>query len=238
MGRAFRDADRSVNEALDAVLERIAAACDRAGRPTGDVQLVAVSKTMPAARVNAVIDAGQRILGENKVQEALDKRDAVRPEARWHFIGHLQRNKARHVAGKFELIHSVDNEKLAAELDKRSAAAEVVQPVLLQLNLSGEATKSGVDEGGLAALIDVVADLGALDLQGLMTIPPPVATPEDNRPFFARLAELRDGAANRAGRPLPELSMGMTDDFEVAIEEGATLVRVGRAIFGDRPKIG
>lgn len=221
-------------DALSRIHARIAEACSRAGRAPSSVTLVAVSKTMPAQRVRDAMSAGQAVFGENRVQEALGKIPEVGGAARWHLIGHLQRNKARHVVGAFELIHSLDGAGLARELDRRCATAGTAQPVLLQLNLSRESTKHGVGEAGLHALLDTVAELPRLELRGLMTIPPPVDDPEDNRRWFARLRELAERAAGRLGRPLPELSMGMTDDFEVAIEEGATLVRVGRALFGER----
>jgi len=184
--------------------------------------------------VLAALDAGLTDFGENRVQEALEKIAGVGPNARWHLVGHLQKNKARHAAGAFELIHGVDGRELAVELDRRSAERGTTQPVLVQANLAGEDTKHGTGEDGLIPLLEAVAGLPHLDLRGLMIIPPPSGDPEAARPWFRRLRELRDLAAARLRRPLPELSMGMTDDFEVAIEEGATLIRVGRAIFGER----
>ena len=219
---------------LERIRERIEEACDRSGRAPGSVVLVAVSKTFPAERVREVLDAGQRDFGENRVQEALGKIDDVGPGPRWHMIGTLQRNKARHVAGRFALVHSVDGAGLARELGRRASAAGVVQPVLVQVNQGGEGSKSGVAMDDLPALVDVVLGCDALDLRGLMSIPPPAVRPEDARPWFAALRELRDRQEILVGRRLPELSMGMSDDFEVAIEEGATLVRVGRALFGER----
>lgn len=219
---------------LDAVRGRIEEACRQAGRQPADVTLVAVSKTVAAERVREALAQGQRIFGENRVQEALAKIPQVGGEARWHLVGHLQRNKARHATGAFELIQSIDGEELALEVDKRAARAGIVQPVLIQVHLGGETTKHGVSEDELAPLLDRIASLGHLDPRGLMTIPPPVERPDDNRRWFSRLRELRDSAVRRSGKPLPELSMGMTDDFEVAVAEGATLVRVGRAIFGER----
>jgi hypothetical protein len=195
---------------------------------------VAVTKTVEAERVRELVRGGHDLLGENRVQEALKKIEAVGPGARWHLVGHLQRNKARHAVGTFELIHSVDDRELAIELDRRAAARGIVQPVLVQLNLSGEETKSGADESAALPLVESVLRLEHLDLSGLMTIPPPFDDPERSRPYFARLRDLRDRAETVLGARLPELSMGMTDDFEVAIEEGATLVRVGRALFGER----
>ncbi len=219
---------------LELVRDRIAAACARAGRDPGSVRLIAVSKTVPVAGVAEALAAGQTLFGENRVQEALAKMAEAGPKAVWHLVGHLQKNKARHAAGAFELIHGLDDPELAVELDRRAAARSMTQPVLVQANLSGEATKRGSDEDGLMPLLTAVAGLSHLDLRGLMIIPPPVVDPELSRPWFRRLKELRDRAASILARPLPELSMGMSDDFEVAIEEGATLVRIGRAIFGER----
>jgi pyridoxal phosphate enzyme (YggS family) len=216
------------------VLERIEAACRRADREPGEVSLVAVSKTFPPERIRQVIDCGHDLFGENKVQEAQAKIPEVGPGARWHMIGHLQRNKARHAVGLFELIHSVDGLKLARELDRRAQARGLVQPILVEVNLAGEASKSGVGEGGLWPLVDQILPLEHLELRGLMTIPPQVERAEDSRPWFVRLRGLLEEARTRSGLPLRELSMGMTDDFEVAVEEGATLVRIGRAIFGPR----
>jgi pyridoxal phosphate enzyme (YggS family) len=219
---------------LAAVRERIARACDKAQRDPAGVTLVAISKTVPAEVIREAIDAGQTLFGENRVQEALPKIEALAAAARWHLVGHLQKNKARHAAGAFELIHGVDDLALAVELDRRAAAAGLAQPVLVQANLAGEITKHGEGEAGLLPLVAGVAALPHLVLRGLMIIPPIVADPEASRPWFARLRALRDAAGARLGRTLPDLSMGMTDDFPVAVEEGATLVRVGRAIFGDR----
>jgi len=219
---------------LQMVRRRIATACARAGRDPGSVRLIAVSKTVSVAGVAEAMAAGQTLFGENRVQEALAKMAEAGPQATWHLVGHLQKNKARHAAGAFELIHGLDDRELALELDRRAAARSMTQPVLVQANLSGEARKSGADEDGLMPLLTAVAGLPNLDLRGLMIIPPPVDDPELSRPWFRRLKELRDRAASLLARPLPELSMGMTDDFEVAIEEGATLVRIGRAIFGGR----
>jgi len=222
-------------ERLAGVRARIGAACERVRRDPREVRLVAVTKGFPAAAVRELLDCGHTLFGENRVQEAQEKIPAVGPGARWHLVGTLQRNKARHAVGRFELIHSVDSAALGLELDRRAAAAGRVQAVLVQLELAGEATKSGVGPDELGPLLDALAGLGHLDVAGLMTVPPPAAQPEDSRRWFARLRELGQRAARHLGRPLPELSMGMSDDFEVAVEEGATLVRVGRAIFGPRP---
>ena len=232
----FLSASSTLSEALDDVRRRIAEACRRSRRDPSVVTLVAVSKTFPAERVRELVGCGHAVFGENKVQEALGKIPLVGPGARWHLVGHLQRNKARHAVGAFELIHSVDDIDLAREIDKRAAAAAMVQPLLVEVNVAGEATKEGVDENSLPELLDAILPLAHLDLRGLMCIPPPVERAEQARGWFARLCEIRDRESTRVGRPLPELSMGMTDDFEVAVEEGATLVRVGRALFGERAR--
>jgi hypothetical protein len=220
--------------ALREVRDRITAACARSGRDPGSVSLVAVSKSVPSLRVRELLACGHDLFGENRVQEGLAKIGEVGAGARWHLVGHLQRNKAKHAVGAFEMIHSVDGVDLAGELDRRAAARGIVQPVLVQVNLSQEATKSGTDEEGAVPLLEAVAGLVHLDLRGLMTIPPPAKEAEESRPWFGRLRALRDRAEKLLGRSLPELSMGMTDDFEIAVEEGATLVRVGRALFGER----
>jgi pyridoxal phosphate enzyme (YggS family) len=226
--------DAGAARALEDVRRRIGDACARAGRDTASVALVAVSKTFPAERVRDLLECGHDLFGENRVQEALEKIPRVGPGARWHLVGHLQRNKARHAVGTFELIHSVDDLDLARELDRRAAAAGIVQAALVQVNVSREETKSGAGEDAALPLLEAAACLPNLKIRGLMTIPPPVEDPEDARPWFARLRDLRDRAERRLGLELPDLSMGMSDDFEVAVEEGATLVRVGRALFGAR----
>ena len=215
-----------------AVQARVAAACVRAGRPADAVRLVAVSKGMPAADVHAAIAAGARDFGENYVQEAESKRDVLAAVAglRWHFIGRVQRNKANAIA-TFDLVHSVADERVAAALAAAAEGRATPLAVLLQVNVAGEATKSGVTPGELSRLLAAVRRHASLRVAGLMTLPPPLA-PEAVRPVFAALRELRDRQEEPSA--LPELSMGMSGDFEVAIEEGATLVRVGTAIFGPR----
>ena len=210
------------------------AACTRSGRNPGDVRLVAVSKTMAAERVRELIQAGHLLFGENRVQEALEKIDAVEPGPEWHFIGHLQKNKIRHAIGKFALIHSVDSQEMALVLDRRCRAEGMVQPVLLQVNQAAETTKHGIRPEDLPALAAEVEGCAGLDLQGLMSIPPPEKNPEDSRRWFAGLRTLRDRLGPELGRELPELSMGMSDSYPLAVEEGATLVRVGTALFGSR----
>jgi pyridoxal phosphate enzyme (YggS family) len=224
---------------LASVRERMAAACARSGRQSHDVRLVAVSKFHPASDVAALLAHGQREFGESYAQEALAKQDElVGEDVLWHFIGGLQTKKARQVAGRFALIHSLDSEKLARELFKRAKEARILQPVLIEVNL-GEEQKAGVEESDLISLAECALSCrdGAcgLDLRGLMCLPPLFDSPEEARPAFAYLRELRDDLAARLGAPLPELSMGMTGDFEAAIEEGATIVRVGTSIFGPRP---
>jgi hypothetical protein len=215
---------------LAEVRGRIAAAAARAGRRADDVTLVAVTKTHPAMAVRAAYAAGQRDFGENYAQELVAKRAELADldDARWHFVGRLQRNKAKDVVGA-ALIHAVDGEALAEALARRVAAG-ARQEVLVQVNLAGEATKAEVAPEEVPALVEAIAALPAIRCVGLMTMPPPAARPEDNRGHFRALAAL----AGRIG--LRELSMGMSDDFEVAVEEGATIVRVGTAIFGPRAK--
>ncbi|MDX2165604.1 MAG: YggS family pyridoxal phosphate-dependent enzyme [Deltaproteobacteria bacterium] len=211
---------------LAAVRARIAAAAERSRRDPSAVRLLAVSKTKPAALVRAAIAAGATDIGENYVQEAVAKRPAVPDPARWHLIGHLQRNKAARALETFDCIHTLDSAALGAALARHAQARGVPAEVLVEVNVGGEPSKHGVAPDDLPALLRDVRD-PHLRVLGLMAVPP-ADTPEATRPFFRRLREL----AERAG--LRELSMGMTDDFEVAIEEGATMVRVGRAIFGAR----
>jgi len=223
-----------VAENLAIVRERIAVACRRAGRAADEVKLVVVTKTHPAELISEAVAAGANRLGENYVQEAADKKPRVGGQAQWHFIGHLQTNKARQAVELFDVVETVDRFKLGRELDKRcQAAARDGLDVLVQVNVSGEVSKSGCSPDEAQKLIDELAALPRLRVRGLMTMPPWFDGPEDARPYFQRLRALRDRLA--AGRPgLDELSMGMSGDFEVAIAEGATIVRVGTAIFGAR----
>ncbi len=220
----------------------MAAACTQAGRAPDSVRLVAISKFHPASDIRALVACGQREFGESYAQEALAKQDElVGEDILWHFVGGLQSKKAKSVVGRFGLVHSVDSEKLARELAKRAREARVLQPVLIEVNM-GEEQKAGVEEAELPALARLVLSLGeggfGLDLRGLMCLPPVFDSPEEAGPAFEYLRELRDGLAAELGVPLPELSMGMTGDFEAAIAEGATIVRVGTAIFGPRPQRG
>ncbi|MGE0813089.1 MAG: YggS family pyridoxal phosphate-dependent enzyme [Vicinamibacterales bacterium] len=227
----------TIHARLDAVRERIGRAAARAGRSAGDVRLVAVSKTYPVQHVQAAVLAGQRDFGENKVQEGLQKiAEAADSTIRWHLIGHLQSNKARKSAEAFDWIHAVDSVALLRRIDEAAAAAGRRPRVLVQVDLAGEATKFGASPADVPGIFAAAAGLTAADLSGLMLLPPAVDDPDDARPWFRRLVALRDELA-AAGVPaarLAELSMGMSHDFEVAVEEGATIVRIGSAIFGER----
>ncbi|HEV2388124.1 MAG TPA: YggS family pyridoxal phosphate-dependent enzyme [Candidatus Acidoferrales bacterium] len=232
----------AIAAAVDQVRLRIASAAGRAGRRPEEIRLVAVTKIFGADAVAAAYEAGVRHFGENRVQEWATKHPYVADLAGavWHLIGHLQRNKARRALALFHRIDSLDTPGLAEKLDELAAEAGRPPrrvPVLIEVRLAPEQTKSGVDPEGLEKLAEAVAQLPRLELRGLMAVPPFSEDPEPSRPYFRRLRELRDHTAKRLGRPLPELSMGMSHDFEVAIEEGATEVRVGTAIFGRRPKL-
>ena len=212
----------------------IGAAAYKAGRDASSIRLVLASKTQPSEAIRAAANAGARDFGENYVQEAIAKRAELADltDIRWHLIGHLQTNKVKVAASAFALIHSVDSVRLAAALARAQPSPRV--HALIEVNLGGEASKTGVAPDGVAAILDAARD--KIEIDGLMTIPPPAASAEAARPYFAQLRELRDRLATQSGYALSELSMGMTDDFEVAIEEGATIVRIGRAVFGERPK--
>ena len=216
-----------IRENVAAVEARIAAACARAGRSRDDVTLVGVSKTFPADAVDEAIAAGIAHVGENRVQEARDKRPLVHGSVRWHLIGHLQSNKAKDAVRLFDVIESVDSLELAEKLAKAAAAAGKRQELLVQINVGNEPQKSGIATAEADAIVKKIVALDSVDVRGLMAIPPAVE-PEDARPFFRELRAMRDTLGLR------ELSMGMSEDFEIAIEEGSTMVRVGRAIFGSR----
>jgi pyridoxal phosphate enzyme (YggS family) len=207
--------------------ERIAAACRRAGRDRAEVRLVAVTKTFPATDVDAAIAAGMTDVGENKVQETREKRPSVQGTVRWHLIGHLQSNKAKDAVQLYDVIQTIDSASLAERVARAAETAGKTQDVLVQVNVGREPQKSGVTPEETPALAKVIAAMPSLHLAGLMTIPP-VGEAEEMRPYFRELRAMRDDLGLR------ELSMGMSDDFEIAIEEGATIVRVGRAIFGTR----
>lgn len=215
--------------------ERIARAAARAGRQPGEVAIVGVAKRHPAEAIAAAARAGLTDVGESYAQEMAAKMDVLpgAPVA-WHFIGRLQRNKVKQVVGRAALVHAVDSIELAREIARRAAERGLVQRILVAVSAAGEAQKTGVDPAAAGALLDEIAGLPALEVQGLMTMPPWPESPEDSRPYFRDLRRIRDDLA-RPGRPLPHLSMGTTGDLEVAVEEGATLVRVGTALFGPRP---
>ncbi|HNL90487.1 MAG TPA: YggS family pyridoxal phosphate-dependent enzyme [Nitrospira sp.] len=219
------------------VREEIRRAAHRAGRVPETVQLVAASKTIPVERVREAVDAGVRHLGENRLQEALPKIDTLgREGVTWHFIGTLQRRKAKSVVGRFDIIHSVDSLALAEEIDRQAKAAGLRQRVLLEVNLGGELSKGGFAPSALAAVLPALNDLEHLEVRGLMAIPPPTPAAEDARPYFRQLRELAQALTGLGCRNInmQEMSMGMSHDYSVAVEEGATYVRVGTAIFGAR----
>ncbi len=219
------------------VLDEIRRAAVRAGRVPDQVRLVAASKTVPVERLREAVDAGIRHLGENRLQEALPKIETLdREGVLWHFIGTLQRRKVKSVVGRFETIHSVDSLALAEEINRQAREAGLRQRVLLEVNLGGEASKGGFAPTELAEALPALSELSGLDIRGLMAIPPPTPTAEDARPYFRQLRELAQALTAQGCRNInmQELSMGMSDDFPVAIEEGATYVRVGTAIFGAR----
>lgn len=231
----------SIAENLNAVRERIASAARRAGRSSGDIALMAVTKTFGPDAIRAAYDAGQRLFGENRVQEFAAKFDALGDlrDARFHMIGHLQSNKVAKAVEVFSAVDSVDSLRLAEKLNGAAATANRRLPVLIELNLGGEESKSGLNpvSQDFGALLDAAVRLDQLEFRGLMTIPPFTEDPQGARPFFRRLHEIRDNIARRnpPAVGLDTLSMGMSHDFEVAIEEGSTCVRLGTAIFGARP---
>lgn len=218
------------------VEERVAAACARADRARSEVTLIAVSKTKPVEDIQALIEHGVTNFGENKVQEMCAKEEALKKGLSWHMIGHLQRNKVKYLMGKTCLIHSVDSLRLSQEIQKEAAKAGIICPVLMEINIGNEESKGGIEINEAETLARQIAELPNLELKGLMCIAPFVDDAEENREHFRRMREKRDelAALTIPGTDIRELSMGMTGDFEVAIEEGATLVRVGTAIFGER----
>ena len=240
METASTDVDAAaIAERLADVQKRIEAACKRAGRPASSVTLVAVSKTFPLAAVEAAYAAGARHFGENKVQDFVEKAEAMPGKIGggdlcWHMVGHLQRNKAKDVAAHADLFEALDSPRLAKELNKRAEAEERVMPCLVQVNVSGEESKYGLNPARVHAFLDQVAGYKALRVRGLMTLAAPTDDPEDVRPQFQLLRRLAETYTGNERTRLDVLSMGMSGDFEVAIEEGATHVRIGSAIFGPR----
>ena len=226
----------SLADNFAAIQQRIRAACERAGRTPESVALIAVTKGQPPGVVNEAAALGQMLFGENKVQEAKAKIPLCAARLRWHMIGHLQSNKCRDAVALFEMVHSVDSLPLAQELQKQAEKFSRTLPVLLEVNIAGEASKFGYQPEQMLADLPQINALKRLEIHGLMTLAPWSPNPERARPVFRAAREWRQRCEEVLGAPLPHLSMGMTGDFEVAIEEGATLVRIGTALFGERPK--
>lgn len=225
-----------LKENYSIVRENILKACEKAGRDPESVKLIAVSKTKPAEDIEEIYSLGQRDFGENKVQELSQKIEILPDDIKWHLIGHLQHNKVKYIIGKTELIHSVDSERLALTISKEAVKHNVTADVLIEVNVAGEESKFGVTTDETIELIEKISKLPGIHICGLMTIAPFVADPEENRPVFRKLRELSVDIADKKidNVTMSVLSMGMTNDYMVAIEEGATLVRVGTAIFGER----
>jgi pyridoxal phosphate enzyme (YggS family) len=225
---------------VNLIWKRIQEAAARTGRDSHSIQLIAATKSVPVVGIQAALDAGIAHLGENRLQEALPKLDAFasRPDLTWHFIGRLQRRKVKAVIGRFQIIHSVDSLELAEEIDCRAEEKGLCQSVLLEVNIGGESSKTGFSVPVLVAALDMLDAMPHLAVKGLMAIPPPTDTAEAARPYFRAVRELADSVKRAACRRIrmDVLSMGMSDDFEVAVEEGATCVRIGTAIFGERPR--
>ena len=232
--RLFHAAGVSIPENISQLQARIAAACERANRSPAEVQLLAVSKGHSTTAIEKAAAAGQVVFGESKVQEAKAKILQCPGRLRWQMIGHLQSNKCRDAVQLFEMIQSVDSLHLAEEISRRCEQASRTMPVLLEVNVAGESSKFGYAPGRLLEELESLNALPRLEIHGLMTIAPYVTLAEKARPFFRELKELKQRCEDRLGAPLPELSMGMSGDFEVAVEEGATIVRVGTALFGER----
>ena len=226
----------SIAENLERVREQIAQAAARAGRVVEEIELVAITKTHPAEKVREAIEAGQTLFGESRVQEARAKIPELPSNLRWHFVGHLQKNKIRHALPLFEMIHSVDSLDVAQDINRIAGEQGMHPRVLLQVNVAGEGSKFGFSPDKLRDQMEECLALPRLSILGLMTIPPLVEKAEASRKYFVQLRELRDRLQTEFHVDLAQLSMGMTEDFAVAVEEGATLVRVGTAIFGERPK--
>lgn len=219
---------------LQAIHDRISAAATRSGRDASSVELLAVSKTFPVEVIQEAVDAGQLLFGENKVQEVLAKAPQLPEKVQWHLIGHLQSNKVRKILPLVKSIHSIGSVDLAKDVDRIAAELGLYPKVYLEVNLAAESSKHGFTADAVRSKLEELYALRRLEIQGLMCIPPFDANPESSRPYFVKLRDLRDELEKIGGGPLPLLSMGMSHDFEIAIEEGATIVRVGSAIFGGR----
>jgi pyridoxal phosphate enzyme (YggS family) len=225
----------AIADRLQRIRERIASAAGRAGRDPGSITLVGVSKTVPPEQIMEAVEAGLADLGENRVQEARDKAPHLPGTVRWHLVGHLQANKANHAARMFQVVHSIDSVDILERLERAAEREGRRMTAMAQVDLAGEASKFGARVEDLDRILEAAAGLRSVELSGLMILPPYDPDPGRSRPYFRRLRELLHEAQGRhAGLPLRHLSMGMTEDFEVAIEEGATMVRVGRALFGER----
>src|SRR5438067_5145558 len=224
----------TVAENLEGVRERIAQAATKVGRAIEDIELVAISKTHDAAKVREAVEAGQSLFGESKVQEARIKIPLLPSNIHWHFVGHMQKNKIRHALPLFELIHSVDSLDLAQAINRIAHEDGLHPRILLEVNVAGEGSKFGFKAATLQAELESLLTLSRLSIEGLMCIPPLAEEAEASRRYFVELRELRDALEKQFQMKLPQLSMGMTNDYSVAVEEGATLVRVGTAIFGER----
>ena len=229
---------QNIAENLAQVQQRIAAACNRAGRSPEEVQLVAVGKKFTADVIREAADCGLTLFGENRVQEAKAKIPDCPGHLRWHFIGNLQTNKCRDAVALFDMLHAIDSLHLAEELNKRCEQAAKVMPVLLEVNVSGEGSKHGFTSETAVNAMEAFFDFPQLELHGLMTMAPYSRQPESSRPYFQKLCEVKAACEDKLGAPLPELSMGMSGDYEIAIEEGATLIRLGTTLFGPRAAAG
>ena len=227
---------QTIQENIQAVEAKIAAAAERSGRKREDILLLAVSKTKPVEVIREATDCGLTSLGENKVQEIMDKYEPMGKGIHWHLIGHLQTNKVKYIIDKVDMIHSVDSLRLAEEINKRAAAKNVVMQILVEVNMADEESKFGVKPEDTEALLSALSKLEHIKVKGLMTVAPFVEKPEENRIYFRKMRELLVDMNNKKihNIHMDELSMGMTGDYEVAIEEGATIVRVGTGIFGER----
>lgn len=227
----------SIKSNIDSIRGKIADAAIKSGRDPSEVTLVAAAKVQPVEKIAEAIDAGVTIIGENRVSEAKEQKEKLSgKETGWHMIGHLQRNKVKEALGLFDMVHSLDNMRLAKKIEEEAGNRGGSIEVLLQLNISGEETKGGFNEGDVNEALNQLNDMKYLKVKGLMTMPPFFSDPEEARPFFRRLREIRD-EINEAGNyseALGHLSMGMSNDFEVAVEEGATMVRLGTVLFGER----
>lgn len=224
----------TLTQRLQEIRHRLQIAAEKAGRPASEIELMAVSKTFPVEAIEEAVAAGQTLFGENRVQEALSKIPALPPHLRWHLIGHLQSNKVRKILPHIEAIQSIDSLDLARQVNRIATELDLHPKVYLEVNIGDESSKHGFSPTALHSQLEDLIELDRLHIQGLMGIPPFEPDPEATRPWFSALRELRDDLQTRAGRSFPALSMGMSHDFEIAIQEGSTIVRVGSAIFGGR----